>query len=188
MKKTLLLSKNEYETIIKNTQKQLAKDDSRPILKNIYIKTNGNNLEAVAVDGFMLSKVNITTLANNGETEFLITPNKIDKTTETICLEQEDKTLKTIQLSNTGKTEQTQTAINGEFINYNQILTNDYKNEMGYSGILFNSKLMIEVLKDMPIETKIYIPQNKLKPIYFIAKTEDGGTITKILLPIRERA
>ena len=184
--KKLLLTKNEYETIIKATQKQLAKDDSRPLLKYIYVKANGNELEAVAIDGFMLSKVNLQTAAQN-DGIFFITPAKLNKDTETIIFEVENGSLKTIQLSNTGKTESVTKCVDGDFVNYNCILTEEYKNENLYSGILFDSKLMIEVLKDMPRNTKIYIPQQKkTAPIYFTATTEDGAKITKILLPLRE--
>lgn len=183
----LLLSKNEYETIIKATQKQLAKDDSRPLLKYIYVKATGNELEAVAVDGFMLSKVNLQTAAKN-DGIFFITPAKLNKDTETIIFEVENGNLKTIQLSNTGKTESITKYVDGDFINYNEIITDVYKDNDQYSGILFNSKLMIEILKDMPSYTKIYIPQkNKVHPIYFTATTEDGAKITKILLPVREK-
>lgn len=188
----LMLTKKEYDCIINNTKDCLATYDDRPILKAINIKIEDNRLTAVAVDGFRLAKTEFDLTEKYENCNFMFTPEKIDKKTELIIIEQDNDFTIVKQLKeNSVMLETKHPIINGDFIDYNKILEwNDYSND--YASLSVNSKMLAEMLKNIKCEDynnsiEILIPkENKSKPLFIKYKNkETKGETLKLLLPIR---
>jgi len=187
----LLLTKNEYNNIINNIKECLATDDARPILKAVNIKIKENHLTAVAIDGYKLAKVEYDLKENNKDCNFMFTPEKINKKTELIIIEQENEITKIIQLTQSEKHETQQPIVIGDFVNYNEILDgNDYS--FGYESLKINSKILAEMLKNIKCENdnnevEILIPkENKHKPLFIKHTNKETHFETlKLLCPIR---
>lgn len=189
----LLLTKNEYINIIDNIKECLSTDDARPILKAVNIKIKENHLTAVAMDGYKLAKVEYNLKENNEDCNFMFTPEKINKNTELILIEQKNEITTVIQLSQSEKRETQQQTIMGDFVNYDAILDmHDYSS--GYESLTINSKSLAEMLKNIKCddannEVEILIPkkENKYKPLYIkhTNKATHFETL-KLLCPIRD--
>lgn len=122
------ISKESFKELISNVFYAIAQDDSRPILKGILIETEGTNIRAVAVDGCRLSisnkKLEMST------TDFkIIVPGK--NLNEIVKMMDNEGNIKVFIHSNNimvdlGDTIVINRLIDGQFINYKQIVPKDF--------------------------------------------------------------
>ncbi len=122
------LSKEDFKALINNVYYAVAQDDSRPILKGILIETTGTNIRAVAVDGCRLSIAN-KTLVNTTSDFRIIVPGK--NIYEIMKMMDNEGTIKVFVHSNNimvdlGDTIVVNRLIDGQFINYKQIVPKDF--------------------------------------------------------------
>ncbi len=122
------IEKTEFKSLINNVNYAVAIDDSRPILKGILIETNSNNVKAVAVDGCRLSLSNKKLVMSTDDFK-LIVPGK--NISDIVKMMDDDGTVKVYVHSNNimvdlGDTIVINRLIDGQFINYRQIIPNDF--------------------------------------------------------------
>lgn len=122
------ISKKDLKTVINKTIFSVAVDDSRPILKGVLFDIDKNVLNAVALDGYRLAKVkkNITSNLTMG----IVVPAKslaeisriLDDTDEVINVYVDKNTL----MVDLGETKLTTRLLEGDFVNYKQIIAANY--------------------------------------------------------------
>ena len=122
------ISKEDFKALINNVYYAVAQDDSRPILKGILIETTGTNIRAVAVDGCRLSIAN-KTLVNQTADFSIIVPGK--NIYEIMKMMDNEGNIKIYVHSNNimvdlGDTIVINRLIDGQFINYKQIVPKDF--------------------------------------------------------------
>lgn len=122
------INKEDFRSLINNVYYAVAQDDSRPILKGILIETNGTSVRAVAVDGCRLSIANKQLVGSTDDFKIII-PGK--NLYEIIRMLDGEGTVKVYVHSNNimvdlGDTIIINHLIDGQFINYKQIVPKDF--------------------------------------------------------------
>ena len=122
------INKEDFKTLINNVYYAVAQDDSRPILKGILIETTGTNIKAVAVDGCRLSIANKTLTYSTADFNIIVPGKNIY---EIMKMMDNEGTIKVYVHSNNimvdlGDTIVINRLIDGQFINYKQIVPKDF--------------------------------------------------------------
>lgn len=122
------ITKENFKSLINTVYYAVAQDDSRPILKGILLETNGKQIKAVAVDGCRLSIAN-KELEMSTEDFKIIVPGK--NINEIVKMIDGEGTIKIYVHSNNimvdlGDTIIINRLIDGQFINYRQIVPKDF--------------------------------------------------------------
>lgn len=121
--------KNEdFKSLINNVYYAVAQDDSRPILKGILLETNKNNIKAVAVDGCRLSISNKILTMSTADFKIIVPGRNLNEIVK--MLESEGSVKVYIHSNNImvdlGDTVVVNRLIDGQFINYRQIVPKDF--------------------------------------------------------------
>lgn len=122
------IEKESFKKLINNVLYAVAQDDSRPILKGVLIETTANNIRAVAVDGCRLSISNKTLLNSTADFKIIIPGKNIN---EIVKMIDSEGSIKVYVHSNNimvdlGNTIIVNRLIDGQFINYRQIVPKDF--------------------------------------------------------------
>ena len=122
------ITKEDFKKLINNVFYAVAQDDSRPILKGVLIETPGNSIKAVAVDGCRLSIANKTLVNTTADFKIIVPGRNIY---EIMKMLDNDGNLKVYIHSNNimvdlGDTIVINRLIDGQFINYRQIVPKDF--------------------------------------------------------------
>ena len=122
------ITKEDFKKLINNVFYAVAQDDSRPILKGVLIETTGNSIKAVAVDGCRLSIANKTLVNTTADFKIIVPGRNIY---EIMKMLDNDGNLKVYIHSNNimvdlGDTIVINRLIDGQFINYRQIVPKDF--------------------------------------------------------------
>jgi len=122
------ISKEDFKTLINNVYYAVAQDDSRPILKGVLIETEENKIKAVAVDGCRLSISNKTLVNSTGDFKIIIPGKNLN---EIVKMMDNEGNIKVYVHSNNimvdlGDTIVINRLIDGQFINYRQIVPKDF--------------------------------------------------------------
>ena len=122
------INKEDFKTLINNVFYAVAQDDSRPILKGILIETNQNTIKAVAVDGCRLSISNKNLVMSTADFKIIVPGKNLN---EVVKMLDNEGTVKVYIHSNNimidlGDTIIINRLIDGQFINYRQIVPKDF--------------------------------------------------------------
>lgn len=122
------ISKEDFKSLINNVFYAVAQDDSRPILKGILIETEGTNIKAVAVDGCRLSISNKKLVMSTSDFKIIIPGKNLN---EIVKMMDNEGNIKVYVHSNNimvdlGDTIVINRLIDGQFINYRQIVPKDF--------------------------------------------------------------
>ena len=122
------INKEDFKQLINNVYYAVAVDDSRPILKGILIETTGTNIKAVAVDGCRLSISNKTLTMSTSDFKIIIPGRNLN---DIVKMMDSEGTIKVYVHSNNimvdlGDTIVINRLIDGQFINYRQIVPKDF--------------------------------------------------------------
>ena len=122
------ITKEDFKLLINNVFYAVAQDDSRPILKGILIETTNNEIRAVAVDGCRLSISNKKLLNSTSDFKIIIPGKNLN---EIVKLMDNEGSVKVFVHSNNimvdlGNTTIVNRLIDGQFINYKQIVPKDF--------------------------------------------------------------
>ena len=120
--------KEDFKSLINNVFYAVAQDDSRPILKGILIETEGTNIKAVAVDGCRLSISNKKLTMSTSDFKIIIPGKNLN---EIVKMMDNEGNIKIYVHSNNimvdlGDTIVINRLIDGQFINYRQIVPKDF--------------------------------------------------------------
>lgn len=123
------ISKKDLRTVINKTIFSVAVDDSRPILKGVLFDIENNTLNAIALDGYRLAKVKKNIISNLNLN--IVVPAKslseisrlLDDSDDIINLYVDKTTL----MVDFGDTKLTTRLLEGDFVNYKQIIAANYE-------------------------------------------------------------
>lgn len=123
------ISKKDLRTVINKTIFSVAIDDARPILKGVLFDIDKNVLNAVALDGYRLAKVKKNIVSNL--TMGIVVPAKslaeisrlLDDSDDIINVYVDKSTL----MVDFGDTKLTTRLLEGDFVNYKQIIAANYE-------------------------------------------------------------
>lgn len=123
------IGKKDFKTAVNKTIFSVALDDSRPILKGVLFDINKNELNVVALDGYRLAKVKKT--INSDIQKSIVVPSRslselsklIDDSDEIINIYIDDYTI----MVDLGDTKVTSRLLEGDYINYKQIIPVNYE-------------------------------------------------------------
>lgn len=123
------IAKKDLKTIINKTIFSVSIDDSRPILKGVLFDIDKNTLNAIALDGYRLAKVkkNIT---SGLETKIVIPAKSLGEISR--LLDDSEEIINVYVDRNTlmvdfGETKVTTRLLEGDFVNYKQIISANYE-------------------------------------------------------------
>ena len=123
------ISQKDFKTCVNKTIFSVALDDSRPILKGVLFDINGNEINVVALDGYRLARVKKT--INSNITKSIVVPARslselskmIDDSDEIINIYIDQYTI----MVDLGDTKVTSRLLEGDYINYKQIIPVNYE-------------------------------------------------------------
>lgn len=122
------IAKEDFKTLVNNVFYAVAQDDSRPILKGILFETNEKQIRAVAVDGCRLSIANKPLVSSTNDFKIIVPGKNIN---EIVKMMDGEGNIKVYVHSNNimvdlGDTIVVNRLIDGQFINYKQIVPKDF--------------------------------------------------------------
>ncbi|MGN0787708.1 MAG: DNA polymerase III subunit beta [Candidatus Onthoplasma sp.] len=122
------IAKEDFKTLVNNVFYAVAQDDSRPILKGILFETTGKQIRAVAVDGCRLSIANKPLVSSTNDFKIIVPGKNIN---EIVKMMDGEGNIKVYVHSNNimvdlGDTIVVNRLIDGQFINYKQIVPKDF--------------------------------------------------------------
>ncbi len=123
------ISKKDLKTIINKTIFSVAVDDSRPILKGVLFDIDKNEINAIALDGYRLAKVKKHIVSNL--TMSIVIPARslaeisriLDDSDDIVNVYVDKSTL----MVDFGDTKLTTRLLEGDFVNYKQIIAANYE-------------------------------------------------------------
>ena len=123
------ISKRDLKTIINKTIFSVAVDDSRPILKGVLFDIENNTLNAIALDGYRLAKVK-KNIISNLDLNIVIPAKSLAEISR--LLDDSDDIInlyvdKTTLMVDFGDTKLTTRLLEGDFVNYKQIIAANYE-------------------------------------------------------------
>ena len=122
----------------------VAEDDSRPILKGVCCEIVGNKMTGVALDGFRLSKTEKTIDNSVGDTKVIIPAKSLEEVRKLLMDDSGEVNVviedKFFQVQVGGATFASR-MIEGEFINYKQIIPAAFTSDVVVEKAAFNKQL-----------------------------------------------
>ncbi len=123
------ISQKDFKTCVNKTIFSVALDDSRPILKGVLFDINNNELNVVALDGYRLARVKKN--INSNITKSIVVPSRslselskmIDDSDDVINIYIDPYTI----MVDLGDTKVTSRLLEGDYINYKQIIPVNYE-------------------------------------------------------------
>lgn len=123
------ISKKDFKTSVSKSIFSVAMDDSRPILKGVLFDINGKELNVVALDGYRLARVKKNITSNIKKS--IVVPSRslselsklIDDSDELINIYIDEYTI----MVDLGDTKVTSRLLEGDYINYKQIIPVNYE-------------------------------------------------------------
>ncbi len=123
------IAKKDLKTIINKTIFSVAVDDSRPILKGVLFDIENNTLNAIALDGYRLAKVK-KNIVSNLKMNIVVPAKSLSEISR--LLDDSDEIINVYVDRNTlmvdfGDTKLTTRLLEGDFVNYKQIIAANYE-------------------------------------------------------------
>ena len=123
------IAKKDLKTIINKTIFSVSVDDSRPILKGVLFDIDKNTLNAIALDGYRLAKVK-KNIVSDFETKIVIPAKSLGEISR--LLDDSEELINVYVDRNTlmvdfGETKVTTKLLEGDFVNYKQIISANYE-------------------------------------------------------------
>ncbi len=121
------IKKSDLKALIDKTIFSVAVDDARPILKGCLFEISGNQITAVALDGYRLAMVKADAICTAEKLNCIIPARSLSEISKLINVESEDATIDILVgqnhlLVNDGSVKILTRLLEGEFINYKQVI------------------------------------------------------------------
>lgn len=146
------ISQKDFKTAVSKCIFSVAIDDSRPILKGVLFDIDNNNLTTVALDGYRLAKIN-KKISSNIKKSIVVPARSLNEVSK--ILEDVDDIVNiyidtnAIMIDN-GDTKIISRLLEGDFINYNQIIPANYE-----TFVIVNKAQIEEALERVSLLTKV---------------------------------
>ena len=122
---TITIETNELKTLIDKTIFSVAVDDARPILKGCLFEIDGDMMTAVALDGYRLAMVKTPISATTKKLSVIVPARSLSEISKLINTENDSIDILISQnhlLVNDGSVKIITRLLEGEFINYRQVI------------------------------------------------------------------
>ena len=127
------IAQKDFKTLINKSNFAVALDDSRPILKGCLLEVEGNNLRGVALDGYRLAFIQKPVIASSGKIRVVVPARSLNEVSK--ILEDSDDIINVYIHQNNLMVDLKNTKIitrliDGEFLNYSQIISNSFASKI----------------------------------------------------------
>lgn len=174
--KSFTLSQKDFKEAVTRTSFCCSTDESRPILKGCLIDLKDNEMTCVALDGFRLAVAKKKVKESTGDFRVIIPARSLNEITRLLEKEEDELTVRTE--GNSLKVEVDGTVfitrlLEGEFINYVQILPKEFITEVkAEKNVLMNSlERATVVARESKNLVKLDIKENHIQ---ITANSESG--------------
>lgn len=146
------IKQKDFKTLVSKVIFSVALDDSRPVLKGVLFDINNNDITSVALDGYRLAKVN-KKIASNITKSIVIPQRSLNEVSK--ILNDSDEVINVyidnnaIMIDN-GDTKIISRLLEGDFINYKQIIPANYE-----TFVIVNKNQIEDALERVSLLTKI---------------------------------
>lgn len=128
--KYFTVTQKEYKNLIDKTVFCCSTDESRPILKGCLFEVKGDTLKCVAIDGFRMALATQKLKTASGDFKIIVPARALAEISRLLENDEADLTLlsedNSVMMENEGVTFVSR-LLEGEFINYEQIIPKEYK-------------------------------------------------------------
>ncbi len=148
-----VLTQKDFKELINKTIFSTAVDDTRPILKGCLFEIENSILKAVALDGYRLAYVKKPLIESNVSTSIVVPSKSLSEISK--FLEDSDDNIKVCIQKNFLMVEIDNTKIitrliDGDFINYKQIIPNDFS-----TSLIINKNIFEEAIERTSVLSRI---------------------------------
>lgn len=148
-----VLNQKDFKELINKTIFSTAVDDTRPILKGCLFEIENSILKAVALDGYRLAYVKKPLIESNVSTSIVVPSKSLSEISK--FLEDSDDNIKVCIQKNFLMVEIDNTKIitrliDGDFINYKQIIPNDFS-----TSLIINKNIFEEAIERTSVLSRI---------------------------------
>ena len=138
------MTKKDLKTLINKSTFAVAVDDSRPILKGCLIEVEQNNIRAVALDGYRLALVNKPLIQTNVSVSVIVPAKSLNEIAK--LLDDSDDIVniyiqKNYLMVDLGDTKVITKLLDGDFLNYKQIIASNYETTVTINKDQFEDSL-----------------------------------------------
>ncbi len=175
------LSKKNFKSLINKSIFAVALDDSRPILKGVLLEVDEKEIKAVALDGYRLALIKKPLTFTNISVSVIVPSKSLNEISR--LLEDSDEVVniyiqKNYLMIDLGDTKVITKLLDGDFLNYNQIISNNYEtaitiNKEQFEDSLERAALLSRVGQNNLV--KFDIKENNL----LISSNSELGTINE---------
>lgn len=183
-------NKNEFIIIGKNLKKavestifSVSTDDTRPVLKGSYFKIENDILTVVAIDGYRIALYKTNIEENSGDFSFIIPGKNISEISKMIIKDDEIIKIKSDEnnvVFTIGETVITSSLIDGDYIDYKQIIPNNFETVLNVEkNIFYESLEMASILTKIEKNSLVIFDINDKK--LSITSNSEVGDFKKVL-------
>lgn len=138
------IKQRDFKSLISKCIYAVATEDVRPILKGVKLEVSKDKVVAVALDGYRLAVVNKPIIGGNAEFSCIVPSRSLNEISK--LLEDSEDPLKVcvgrnFLMVNIDNTKITTRLLEGDFINYNQIIPSDFT-----TTIILNKEQLLDAL------------------------------------------
>ena len=138
------ITKKDLKSLINKSTFAVAIDDSRPILKGCLIEVEQNNIRAVALDGYRLALVNKPLVQTNINVSVIVPAKSLNEISK--LLDDSDDIVniyiqKNYLMVDLDDTKVITKLLDGDFLNYKQIIANTYETSITINKSQFEDAL-----------------------------------------------
>lgn len=127
------MNEKDLKALISKSIYAVATEDVRPILKGVKLEVTDNTITAVALDGYRLAVVKKTVVGSSGNLSCIVPARSLNEISK--LLGDEDKVIrvnvgKNFMMVDIDNTKMTTRLLEGDFINYKQIIPTDFNTHL----------------------------------------------------------
>lgn len=138
------MTKKDLKSLITKSTFAVAIDESRPILKGVLLEVENNSIRAIALDGYRLALVNKPLAASNISVSVIVPARSLNEIAK--LLDDSDEVVNVYIQKNNLMVDLDDTKIitkllDGEFLNYKQIISSNYESVITINKAQFEDAL-----------------------------------------------
>ena len=147
------MKEKDLKSLIAKSIYAVATEDVRPILKGVKLEITKEQITAVALDGYRLAVVKKPVVSTNAEFSCIVPARSLNEISKLIG--DEDKTIKVnvgrnFLMVDIDNTKITTRLLEGDFINYNQIIPTDFN-----TNVVLNKDQLLDALERASLLSRV---------------------------------
>jgi len=147
------IKQKDFKSLISKSIYAVAVEDVRPILKGVKLEITNNQVTAVALDGYRLAVVKKPIITSNAEFSCIVPARSLNEISK--LLEDSDEPLKVcvgrnFMMVDIDNTKITTRLLEGDFINYSQIIPTDFN-----TNIVLNKDQLLDALERASLLSRV---------------------------------